>query len=103
MTGSTQLAPFGRMIRVGTLPLGVGTLSSSMTASGLLISPDWTWSTTSRPFCGPRSNRYGGLAVAAANSCAAGSSTASAMDLVAMEAPFWSGWQTCLDCDEEHA
>src|SRR4051812_49239016 len=66
----------GRRIRIDTSPDGPpGTAVSSTWTSGLSISPDWTSSTVFRPSTGPRSNRYGGSAVAAAHSLAAGWST----------------------------
>ena len=45
-----------------------GTVVSSISTSGLAMGPDWVSSTTLFPFSGPRSNRYGGFAVASANS-----------------------------------
>src|SRR3954447_11214276 len=52
------------------------------------MSPDCTSSTVLRPSTGPRSNRYGGLAVASANSRAAGSNTMGATVVTADM--FWS-------------
>ena len=68
MTGSGPVASRGRRMRTGTSPDGPpGTVVSLTSTSGLAMSPDCTWSTASRPFSGPRSNRKGGLAVASAN------------------------------------
>src|SRR3954471_22254932 len=75
-TGNVPVVPLGRMIRTETSPDGPpATLVSSMSTSGLAMSPLCTSSTVLRPSTGPRSNRYGGSAVASANACAAGSST----------------------------
>jgi hypothetical protein len=47
-----------------------------MSTPGLATGLPCTSSMTARPCAGPRSNRYGGRAVASANSLAAGSSVA---------------------------
>src|SRR5262245_52710958 len=71
MAGSGALAPLGRTIRTDTSPAGPpGILRSWVSTSGLSIGEDRTSSTVARPFSGPRSKRYGGLAVASANSLA---------------------------------
>src|SRR5437764_9084614 len=76
ITGRRSGAPAGLTIRALIEPVGPPeTVTHSSSTAGLVISPAWTSSTALRPSTGPRSNRYGGLAVAAANSAAAGSST----------------------------
>src|SRR5690348_8307808 len=76
MTGSTPCAPLGRTIRTVTSPAGPpATVTSSRSAAGLSIGPDWTSSTVRRPSPIGRSNRYGGSAVSRANASAAGSRT----------------------------
>src|SRR5947209_6859937 len=94
MTGSGPVVPRERRIRTDTAPDGPpGTVVSVTSTSGLAISPDCTSSTVWRPFSGPRSNRYGGSAVASANSWAASSSTGlvvmSITDLVVTATLLW--------------